>query len=158
MQALRRIATALCAICAAGAVAGCAQPGGPFFAGVQVPPRVQGHLYIYRPSVWFTAGAKLPVKVGTVREGELADNTYLRIALAPGWYIVDVNGVIQRLQIVAGRNHFIEVDLSRSTEGLAALTSNTLATTLSERGVLHVRDEAEALERMRGLRDESVGR
>jgi hypothetical protein len=151
-----RVAMTLCAWCMAWAVGGCAQPGGAFFDGAPVPPRVQGHLYIYRPSIWFTAAAKLPVKVGTVREGELADNSYVRIALAPGWYIVDVNGVIQRLEIVAGRNHFIEVDLSRSTEGLAALSSNTLATTLTERGQLHVREEAEAVQRMRGLRDVAV--
>ncbi len=139
---------------AAGALAllGCAAPPGPHFNGVPPPSAVQGQLIVYRPSVWFTAGVAVPVRTGGIREGTLPDASYLLIPLPPGWMIVEVNGLVQRVEILAGRNHYLELDLSRSTQGLAALTSHTLATSLTERGELRPVDEATALDRLQGLR------
>jgi hypothetical protein len=132
---------------------GCAGAPGPAFPGLDLPPTAYGYLYVYRPSVWFTANVAVPVKVGTVREGMLQDGSYLRIRLSPGWYIVDVNGAVARVPIVGGANHFLEVDLSRSAAGVAAVTGNQSATSLTERGELHRRGEHEALPVLRQLRN-----
>ncbi|HEX6705196.1 MAG TPA: hypothetical protein VF169_10580 [Albitalea sp.] len=137
-------------------LAACARAPGPAFSALDLPPTAYGRLYVYRPSIWFTAGMVAPVKVGTVREGELHDGSYLNIRLAPGRYIVDVNGVVARVAIVGGANHFLEFDLSRSAAGIAALSGNQLATSLTERGELHPRSEHEALPALRLLRDASA--
>jgi hypothetical protein len=148
----RRNATAWLALAGTAALCACATPPGPDFPGLTVPPTAYGHLYIYRPDVWFTAGAAVPVHTGPVREHDLHNGSYLRLKLAPGRYVVDVNGATQRVAIVGGFNHFLEFDVSKSTLGVAAVTSNQLATTLTERGELRVRSEADAVNALRRLR------
>lgn len=150
-EARRRIALAA-ALLVGAALAGCASAPGPDFPGLAVPPTAHGHLYVYRPDVWWTAAHAVPVHTGPVREPDLPNGAYLRIALAPGWYVVDVNGAQRRIAIVGGYNHFLEFDLSRSTAGIAAVTGNQAATTLTERGELFLRSEAEAVWALRRLR------
>jgi hypothetical protein len=135
------------------ALTGCAAPDGPVLTEAATPASARyGHLYIYRPDVWFTAAVAVPVTIGTVREASLPNAGYLRIRLSPGFHVVNVNGVTARVGIVGGMNRYLELDLTRSTSGMAALSSNTLATTLTQRGELHLRDESLALPALRGLK------
>jgi hypothetical protein len=93
----------------------------------------------------------VPVRVGDVREGRLRNHSYMRLRVAPGHYVVDVNGATTRIGILGGHNHYVEVDLARSTVGLAAVTSNQRATSDTAPGELHRRGEAEAVHAMRGM-------
>jgi hypothetical protein len=126
---------------------GCAVAPGAPFASLDPVPAGKGHLYVYRKSALYAAGAKYKVKAADgALVGELYNASYLLLPVVPGkhQFSVDEGGFMKpkafEVDVKPGQNYFVEYDSSKGLLLGWGLLSDSA-----------VRSEAQGLADLKGL-------